>query len=117
MSATSLPRLAVTAGDPAGIGPEILAAALADGRLAALGRIAVFAHAELFDDACRSAGLSPLPRGAAEADAPWPRLVPVESPSVPPGLRWAPGAFSGGRGGVVWRGRPRGAPRAAPRRW
>ena len=51
MSATSLPRLAVTAGDPAGIGPEILASALADGRLPALGRIAVFAHAELFDDA------------------------------------------------------------------
>jgi 4-hydroxythreonine-4-phosphate dehydrogenase len=90
------PRLALTAGDPAGIGPEIVAKALADGRLSALGRVAVFAHADLFDEACRAARVDLLPRGDAGADGPWPRLVPVESGAVPAGFRpGSPSAFSG----------------------
>ncbi|MFN8178498.1 MAG: 4-hydroxythreonine-4-phosphate dehydrogenase PdxA [bacterium] len=90
------PRLAVTAGDPAGIGPEICAKAIGDGRLPALGRVAVFAHAGLFDEACSAAGVAPLPRGAAGADGPWPRLVPVEAGKVPAAFTsGTPSAFSG----------------------
>jgi 4-hydroxythreonine-4-phosphate dehydrogenase len=86
----------VTAGDPAGIGPEIVAAALGDGRLPAAGRIAVFAHADLFDEACRAGGRAPLPRLAAEADGPWPRLVPVDVGAPPSAFAvGAPSAFSG----------------------
>jgi len=99
MSAGPAPRLAVTAGDPAGIGPEIVAKALADGRLPALGRIAIFAHADLFDDACRAIGLSPLPRGTAAADGPWPRVVPVDA--GPPPAAFAPGAPSAFSGAVA----------------
>lgn len=97
MTPQTLPRLGVTAGDPAGIGPEIVAKSLADGRLSALGRIAVFAHAELFDEACAAIGHPRLPRGSAEADGPWPRLVAVDAGAVPVGFgQGAPSAFSGG---------------------
>jgi len=90
------PRLGVTAGDPAGIGPEICAKAIGDGRLPALGRVAVFAHAELFDEACVAAGVAPLPRGLADADGPWPRLVPVEAGKAPDAFSaGTPSAFSG----------------------
>jgi 4-hydroxythreonine-4-phosphate dehydrogenase len=89
--------LAVTAGDPAGIGPEIVAKALAGGRLTGLGRIVVHAEPSLFDEACRAAGTAPLPRagGAAAAAAPA-VLKPVTPAPVPadfaPGR---PGAFTG----------------------
>ena len=97
MNPPLLPRLAVTAGDPAGIGPEIVAKSLLDGRLDALGRIAVYAHPSLFDAACREVGLDPLPRGPIEADGPWPRLVVEPMPEPPPGFALGtPSAFTGG---------------------
>jgi 4-hydroxythreonine-4-phosphate dehydrogenase len=93
------PHLGITAGDPAGIGPEIVVAALADGRLPALAAISVWAEPETFDRAVRAAGLEPLPRGTAGAgdDPPVePRLIPVDAGPVPddfaPGR---PSAFSG----------------------
>jgi 4-hydroxythreonine-4-phosphate dehydrogenase len=85
-------RLGVTAGDPAGIGPEIVAAALADGRLPALGNLTVFAEPSLFAAACRRAGLDPLPVDPAAPVS----LAPVDAGAVPsdftPG---APTAFGG----------------------
>ena len=99
MSRSLLPRLAVTAGDPAGIGPEIVAKSILDGRLPALGRIAVYAHPALFDDACREIGLDALPRVPMEDDGPWPRLVEVEMPRPDPPAGFAlgvPSAFTGG---------------------
>ena len=98
----------MTAGDPAGIGPEIVASALADGRLSNLGRIAVFAHADLFDDACRAADLAPLPRGAADTDGPWPRLVDADAGAAPAGFcLGTPSAFSGGVAAACVRGAAR----------
>ena len=86
------PVLAVTAGDPAGIGPEIVAKALAGGRLTELGRIVVHAEPSLFDEACRAAGVDPLPRAEAAPEA----LRPVFPGPVPgdfaPGT---PSAFTG----------------------
>lgn len=85
-------RLGVTAGDPAGIGPEIVAAALADGRLSALGEIVVYAEPALFGAAGRTAGLDPLPTDPEASVS----LRPVEAGPVPadfvPGR---PGPFSG----------------------
>lgn len=93
---SALPRLAVTAGDPAGIGPEIVAKALQDGRLQALGRIAVYAHPELFERTCAELGLAAPPRRAIDADGPWPRLVPEPMPPIPEGfVLGAPSAFTG----------------------
>jgi 4-hydroxythreonine-4-phosphate dehydrogenase len=59
----------VTAGDPAGIGPEIVARAIASGALPAQGSIVVVAEPSLFDRASESSGLSALPR--------WDRSSPV----------------------------------------
>jgi 4-hydroxythreonine-4-phosphate dehydrogenase len=73
-------RLSVTAGDPAGIGPEIVAKAIRDGRLPGLGPVTVHAEAASFDRACREAGLDPLPREAAAAG---PRLAPIEIGAPP----------------------------------
>ncbi len=88
--------LAVTGGDPAGVGPEIIAKALADGRLSALGNIAVYAHPELFAIAAREAGLEALPVLDVGAEGPWPRLVAVASEPVPAGFALGvPDAFTG----------------------
>jgi 4-hydroxythreonine-4-phosphate dehydrogenase len=88
--------LAVTAGDPAGIGPEILAKALAGGRLTELGRIVVHAEPSLFDAACRAAGIAPLPRADGAATGAPAVLKPVTPAPVPadfaPGR---PGPFTG----------------------
>ncbi len=90
------PTFGVTLGDPAGIGPEIVAAAIADGRLPALGRVVVFGEATVFDAAMRAAGKAPLPRSGDEPDAPV-TLTVVEAGPVP--ADFAPGAPSafGGR--------------------
>jgi 4-hydroxythreonine-4-phosphate dehydrogenase len=63
-------RLAVTAGDPAGIGPEIVAKSIRDGRLPGCGPITVFAEAGTFDEACTAVGLDPLPRADASSAGP-----------------------------------------------
>jgi 4-hydroxythreonine-4-phosphate dehydrogenase len=89
------PVLAVTAGDPAGIGPEIVAKALAGGRLAALGRILIHAEPSLFDEACRAAGLDPLPRADAAPET-GAALRPVTPAPVPADFAaGAPSAFTG----------------------
>lgn len=86
-------RLAVTAGDPAGIGPEIVAKAIVDGRLPALGAVTVHAEAASFDRVCEAAGLAPLPR---EADAAGTRLAPVEVEPAPADFAMGrPSAWSG----------------------
>ncbi|HMB71830.1 MAG TPA: 4-hydroxythreonine-4-phosphate dehydrogenase PdxA [bacterium] len=87
--------LAVTAGDPAGIGPEIVAKALSGGRLGELGRVVVYAEPTLFDEACRAAGLDPLPRteSARESGA---VLHPVSPSPVPADFAvGSPSAFTG----------------------
>jgi 4-hydroxythreonine-4-phosphate dehydrogenase len=91
------PVLAVTAGDPAGIGPEIVAKALAGGRLTALGRIVVYAEPALFDLACRSAGVDALPRGTAPGAGGAPAVLRPVTPAPAPAdfTPGAPSAFTG----------------------
>jgi 4-hydroxythreonine-4-phosphate dehydrogenase len=80
------PVLAVTAGDPAGIGPEIVAKAWADGRLPGIADVRIHAEASLFRDTCARLG----------ADVPEGIVVPVDAGPVPADFRiGAPGAFGG----------------------
>ena len=88
------PLLAVTAGDPAGIGPEIVARSLADGSLAAHGRVLVYAHPGLFDAECARAGVDPLPRGMESSQVA--ALSPASEAPVPTGFAFGqPTAFTG----------------------
>ncbi len=85
-------RIGITAGDPAGIGPEIVAAGIADGRLPALGRLVVFAEPTLFGAACRQVGAEPLPddpEAAVSITAVEPHPIPTD---FTPGT---PSAFTG----------------------
>lgn len=93
----------MTAGDPAGVGPEIVARSLADGRLAALGRIAVVAEPTLFEDACRRVGLGPLPRWEPHEGSPpeFPCLLAIEGGPIP--ADFAPGQPSAYTGRVAAR--------------
>ena len=50
------PTIAITLGDPAGIGPEVVAKALADPQLRALGNLVVVGNAGVLEQALRSAG-------------------------------------------------------------
>jgi len=81
------PVLAVTAGDPAGIGPEIVARAWADGRLPALADVRIFAEASLFRETCARLG----------ADVPVDVVVPVEAGPVPADFRLGAASAFGGR--------------------
>ena len=90
------PRIGITAGDPAGIGPEIVVRALAEARLPASG-VVVFAEPELFDGRCHEGGAGVLPRWTGEGSpGETPCLFPVTPERVPkdfaPG---APSAFGG----------------------
>ncbi len=88
----------MTAGDPAGVGPEIVARALADGRLPAAGRVVVVAEPGLFDAACRGAGLEPLPRWDPGEGVPadFPCLLPVAGGPVPADFTLGrPSAYTG----------------------
>ncbi|MEZ5063286.1 MAG: 4-hydroxythreonine-4-phosphate dehydrogenase PdxA [bacterium] len=80
-------RIAVTAGDPAGIGPEIVAKALRERRLQRLGDVVVFAEGQTFDAACMAAGVPALPRVDSAAAAPGAGgpavLAPVDVEAVP----------------------------------
>jgi 4-hydroxythreonine-4-phosphate dehydrogenase len=90
------PTLGVTAGDPAGIGPEITARALADGRLPALGRLVIFAEASTFDAATAAAGLAPLPRWTEHPEADI-VLSPVDAGEAPADFRPGAATAFGGR--------------------
>jgi 4-hydroxythreonine-4-phosphate dehydrogenase len=90
-------RLGLTAGDPAGIGPEIVAAAIADGRLPALGNLVVYAEPTLFGATCRNVGLDPPPSDPGAAVS----LAPVEVGPIP--SDFAPGAPSRFTGAVAAR--------------
>ena len=89
MSAESV-RLGLTAGDPAGIGPEIVVKLLADGTLAAT-PVRIFAEPALFTAECERQGV-PVPA----AEGPGPVLSPVDVGPVPSDFRpGSPSAFTG----------------------
>jgi 4-hydroxythreonine-4-phosphate dehydrogenase len=55
----NLPTIAITMGDPGGIGPEIIAKALADPSLRIKANYIIFGHPAPMDDAARAAGMRP----------------------------------------------------------
>lgn len=60
--ATQLPRIAISLGDPCGIGPEVTAVALADPRVASALKPLVCGDAGVLEAACRLRGLTwPIP--------------------------------------------------------
>lgn len=77
-----LPRVAISMGDPAGIGPEVTVRALADPEVAECARFVVVGDARLLTDAARAAGVAPpadihdLPLPDGDAFVPG-RLDPV----------------------------------------
>lgn len=86
------PTLGVTAGDPAGIGPEIVARALGAG-LPEFGDVVVFAEPDTFADACSQAGI-PLPPTDSAASV---RLAPLDVGPVPDGFVMGEASQFGGR--------------------
>jgi 4-hydroxy-L-threonine phosphate dehydrogenase PdxA len=64
-----LPRLALVLGDMTGIGPEICARALYDGRIRAAARLAIVGDARVLDLGIRDAGIS-LPYRRIEPGSP-----------------------------------------------
>jgi len=77
-----LPIVAVSLGDPAGIGPEVLAAALARGAVLERARLVVFGDPAVLREGARAAGVDPpLHVTADPADTPVPvgraMIVPV----------------------------------------
>lgn len=75
----SLPILGLTMGDPAGIGPEVTAKALADPAVRGAARALVIGDARVMREAARRAGVAlPVRALAAVADAAWaPGLIEV----------------------------------------
>jgi len=73
IASTPRPRLALTLGDPAGIGPEIVAASIAALDSDAVRRITIYGHAAVLDRGARAMGVR-LPdltvRGAAVVSTP-----------------------------------------------
>jgi len=94
--APRVPVLGVTAGDPAGIGPEIVARSLASGELGHGRRIVVFAQSDVFAEACRQAGADPPPRWEEAPDAPV-ALSPAGPEAVPDDFRPGRSSEFGGR--------------------
>jgi 4-hydroxythreonine-4-phosphate dehydrogenase len=81
-------RLALTAGDPAGIGPEIVARALAEGRLPRA-TYTVYTEASRFAQACAQVGID------AAGDDRF-RVVPISAGDPPAEFRpGAPSAYTG----------------------
>ncbi len=79
----SAPRIAVTLGDPSGIGPEICAAALADPRVRRAAVPVVFGDDRLWTEACALAGVPDRLKRVTSADeADGPSLVEVSALSV-----------------------------------
>ncbi len=58
MSTRDLPRLAISMGDPLGIGPEVVARALLDERVAGSARWRLYASRRVMDEAARLVGVS-----------------------------------------------------------
>lgn len=85
MSAPS-PVLAVTMGDPAGIGPEIIvkaARALAPRLAAGEMRLLAIGHATALDQACAALGRAAFPRADAAAEFPALALLPAGAENSP----------------------------------
>jgi len=70
-TAPDRPLVALTAGDPAGIGPEIVRAALADARVGRAVRCAALGPAVLAPEGVPLVAATDLPEVAREADAVW----------------------------------------------
>jgi 4-hydroxythreonine-4-phosphate dehydrogenase len=66
------PTIAITLGDPGGIGPEVVAKALADPALRKSARIRIFGPAAPLESAARAAGIKPF----------WTRTHPASPPST-----------------------------------
>lgn len=58
VDSTGLPRIGLTIGDPAGIGPEVIVRAMADPYVRAICRPVVFGHSELITRAAKLTGLT-----------------------------------------------------------
>ncbi|NNE42980.1 MAG: 4-hydroxythreonine-4-phosphate dehydrogenase PdxA, partial [Gemmatimonadetes bacterium] len=90
------PHLGITLGDPAGIGPEIVARALASGALSDLGRMRLYGHAELFARAAADAGIAMPPDGDAAGSGSDFTFAAVTDEPVPADFRMGqPSAFTG----------------------
>ncbi len=78
MTIPSLPRIALTIGDPAGIGPETIVGAWSDPIVHACCRPVVVGHAELLRRAVRLRGIAAEVREIAAIDQadPTPGLIP-----------------------------------------
>jgi 4-hydroxythreonine-4-phosphate dehydrogenase len=74
----SLPRIAITAGDPLGIGPEIVAKALARQDVRSVARFDVFGPSSALDDAAGRAGI--VPPWAASPETVTLHATPVAEP-------------------------------------
>lgn len=96
----SAPRVAVVLGDPAGIGPEVLARALLPPLPCP---VLLIGDAQVWQDAQRVAGVR-LPARAADRPAPYgPEGIPFRD-VAPPDRSWTVGAVSGaaGQAAVTW---------------
>ena len=84
------PRLAVSIGDPAGIGPEVAAAASVHPKVLRAARLVFFGDAAVVERACRVRGITPGVRSAmAELEG----VTKFKNPPVRPGKRSGEAAF------------------------
>ncbi len=88
------PRIAISLGDPGGIGPEITARVLSDGDLAARCTPIVYGSKDVWDRACRLVGVpDPLIAASTGADARQPTLIDCDATPIdalPYGLATGP---------------------------
>jgi 4-hydroxythreonine-4-phosphate dehydrogenase len=84
MKSPSLPLIALTLGDPSGIGPELVAKLLQRTELTARARVVIVGDRWVWDEACRGVGRPcPLEQIAAFAEAgPVPTLLKFDSATV-----------------------------------
>ena len=75
-AASEKPRIAVSIGDPAGIGPEVTVKALADSEIAGLGRFLVVGDRRVLEQAATTAGVA-VPREIVDAAALGDAEIPV----------------------------------------
>jgi 4-hydroxythreonine-4-phosphate dehydrogenase len=91
MSAKGLPRIAVTMGDPAGVGPEICLRLLAEPSIRKVCRPVIFGEGAIL---ARCAALTGLGEACADDVHPLPGLAP---------MRFEPGVVSGETGAAAFR--------------
>ncbi len=99
MNASSLPLIALTLGDPSGIGPELVAKLLQRTELTARARVVIVGDPGVWDEACRTVGRPhPLEQIAAFAEAGLvPTLLKLDSAAedvITPGLATVAGGRS-----------------------